>query len=279
MALGSLASKPAFLARLRPVLAARRLCAVPPPVSPQRTEEPSPYMQLLPACLSGVAIGTYASVPGVLGPHIARTQGVLAQVASDFSMSAIPPTVVSAGLVSGVLSIALAPHVKTLGARRIALAGSVLFPLGFFALPACAASMGHWSSFVASTSVLGGVGFWCVYPQLPPLLTRWFRERQGLAVSIYFASFGSGLVVATSAIERLLSAFRSLPSPRRSAASIVATSSAILWALDRNTFRQIVMQKLVERRTNLEERWCGSCSVGILLGQGHAGHESRLVGL
>ena len=211
MALGSLASKPAFLARLRPVLAARRLCAVPPPVSPQRADEPSPYMQLLPACLSGVAIGTYASVPGVLGPHIARTQGVLAQVASDFSMSAIPPTVVSAGLVSGVLSIALAPHVKTLGARRIALAGSVLFPLGFFALPACAATVGHWPSFVASTSVLGGVGFWCVYPQLPPLLTRWFRERQGLAVSIYFASFGSGLVVATSAIERLLSAFRRAP--------------------------------------------------------------------
>ena len=121
----------------------------PPPVSPQRADEPSPYMQLLPACLSGVAIGTYASVPGVLGPHIARTQGVLAQVASDFSMSAIPPTVVSAGLVSGVLSIALAPHVKTLGARRIALAGSVLFPLGFFALP-----MPTWLSHVLASVFL-----------------------------------------------------------------------------------------------------------------------------
>ena len=36
------------------------------------------------------------------------------------------------------------------------------------------------------------------------------------------------------------------------AASIVATSAVILWAMDRNTFRTIVMQRLVERRAKLE---------------------------
>jgi len=36
------------------------------------------------------------------------------------------------------------------------------------------------------------------------------------------------------------------------AASIVATTAVILWAMDRNTFRTIVMQRLVERRTKLE---------------------------
>ena len=30
-------------------------------------------------------------------------------------------------------------------------------------------------------SLLGGLGFFCGYPQLPPFMTRWFPDRRGLA--------------------------------------------------------------------------------------------------
>ena len=44
------------------------------------------WQQLFPACFAGTALGTYFAVPGVLGPHICRAQGVVAAAASDFSM-------------------------------------------------------------------------------------------------------------------------------------------------------------------------------------------------
>ena len=72
----------AFLARLRPVpFTFRQRGGSAPCRHHHRRSAPTKHQALICnycRCLSGVAIGTYASVPGVLGPHIASTQGVLA---------------------------------------------------------------------------------------------------------------------------------------------------------------------------------------------------------
>ncbi len=94
------------------------------------------------------------------------------------------------------------PTTQTIGVRRVALAGSVLYPLGCYVLPAIATQSNSAAGLYASMIGLGGFGFYCIYPQIPPLLsTRWFADRKGLAVSIYFAGFGSGVIFASRVMQ------------------------------------------------------------------------------
>ena len=191
--------------------------AAPPPplLSDERIIVPPDYnrwLQLIPACLSGLSVGTYAVVPGVLGPHMCRAQGVVAQASNDFAFSSIPPVALSAGLTCGAASILLAPYVHRIGTRRLALLGSVLFPAGQMALTAAAVAANSLPAMSVSVGLLGGLGFYCIYPQIPPLLTtRWFPDRKGLAVSIYFTAFGSGLLLGAPTMEMILKRFRVAP--------------------------------------------------------------------
>ena len=67
-------------------------------------------------------------------------------------------------------------------------------------------------AFAASYALLGGLGFYCGYPQLPPFLaSTWFPDRRGLVVSVYMTAFGSGMLFAVPALQRLLAHFRSAP--------------------------------------------------------------------
>ena len=49
------------------------------------------WLQLIPAAAAGVGIGTYMTVPAVLGPFVCRAQGVVAQAPTDFMMSNLLP--------------------------------------------------------------------------------------------------------------------------------------------------------------------------------------------
>ena len=177
-----------------------------------RSSDYNRWLQLAPSCLAGTSLGTYFAIPGVLGPHICRAQGVVAPAASDFLMSSIVPTTAFTSLVAGTLAAALARYSGTIGTRRLGLAGSLLFPAGVYGLPALCTHANAMGAYWASAVTVGGVGFYCIYPQLPPFLaTRWFPDRSGLAVSIYFASFGSGMLVASRLMQGFLARFRVAP--------------------------------------------------------------------
>ena len=170
------------------------------------------WQQLFPACFAGTALGTYFAVPGVLGPHICRAQGVVAAAASDFSMGSVVPMAALMSLVAGVLAATLANYSAGFGVRRVALAGSVFFPAGIYFLPAVAVQANALTAYSLTTVAVGGFGFYCIYPQIPPLLsTRWFPDKPGLAVSIYFTGFGSGVIVASKVMQALLAHFRRAP--------------------------------------------------------------------
>ena len=84
--------------------------------------------------------------------------------------------------------------------------------VGRAAAHAAAAVQAHsLPAFAVGYSLLGGLGFFCGYPQLPPFMTRWFPDRRGLAVSIYMCSFGSGMLFAVPVLQRLLAHFREAP--------------------------------------------------------------------
>ena len=85
--------------RLTQASVARRACATAaqqaaPFLSDERIRVDPSYnrwLQMIPACAAGIGIGTYASVPAVLGPFVCRAQGVVAQAPTDFAVSDLLP--------------------------------------------------------------------------------------------------------------------------------------------------------------------------------------------
>jgi MFS family permease len=168
---------------------------------------------IVPSCAAGMGIGTYATVPTVLGPALCKTQGVVAQAAGDFTMTMLLATTTLMPLTAGATAVLLANHASRFGMRRLALFSSVVFPTGLFLVPACAASSGNFSIFAASYGLLGGVGFYATYHQVTPFLaTRWFPGAgKGRALSIYFTCFGGAALVGVPLLRASLSYFRSPP--------------------------------------------------------------------
>ena len=170
------------------------------------------WLQCLPASAIGLSVGSAATVPSVLGPSLCKAQGVLVSTAADFSMSHVLMCTTMMPLTAGVAAATLAPYAERFGVRRFALLSSIGFPLGLFVLPSVALDHNSFSCFFASYTLLGGLGFYSSYHQMPPHLgLRWFPENQGFALSLFFISFGGGALLAVPALRTLLATFRRAP--------------------------------------------------------------------
>ena len=122
------------------------------------------WLQLVPACVAGVGIGTYASVPAVLGPFVCRAQGVVAQAPTDFAMSDLLPVATMMPLVAGVAAATLASQSEQFGHRRLAFIASLLYPSAVYGLSALAVNAASLPLFATSYALLGGLGFYCGCP-------------------------------------------------------------------------------------------------------------------
>jgi hypothetical protein len=149
------------------------------------------WLQLGPTTLAGLGIGAYFTVPGVLGPSLCKAQGVVAQASTDFSMSTLVPTLTLMPLVAATLAAGLARTSDDVGVRRLGLAASIVYPMGVYVLPAAAVAANSLYAFAPCYALVGGIGFFAGYPQIPPFLMRWFPDRKGLALSLYGATFGA----------------------------------------------------------------------------------------
>ncbi len=219
---------PPDLRRARVLVVTRHASSAPPSQAAAAPPAPSPsffsddrirtgadynrWLQLVPACAAGIGIGTYASVPAVLGPLVCRAQGVVAQAPTDFAVSDLLPIATSMPLIAGLLAATLASKSESFGHRRLAFVCSVVYPLGVYGLSAAAIHEHSLAAFAASYALIGGAGFFCGYPQLPPFLSStWFPDRRGLVISLYMSAFGSGMLVAVPLLQRLLAHFRAPP--------------------------------------------------------------------
>ena len=127
-------------------------------------------------------------------------------------MSELLPMATAMPLVAGILAATLAGKSEAIGHRRLAFLCSAIYPLGVYGLSALAVQEHSLPLFGASYALLGGFGFFCGHPQLPPFLSStWFPDRTGLVVSLYMTAFGSGMLVAVPVLQRLLAHFRSAP--------------------------------------------------------------------
>lgn len=139
----------------------------------------NPLLQIIPAGLSGLGLGAIFSVPGVLGPSMCTAQGVVAQSATDFTMGNLVPIMSLMPLLASSTAAILATRSESFGTRRLALTSSVVYPLGCYMLPAIAVKANSLSGFAASYVIVGGLGFYAGYPQVPPFLMKWFPTRSG----------------------------------------------------------------------------------------------------
>ena len=99
-----------------------------------------------------------------------------------------------------------------IGHKRMALLFSVAFPSTVYALSAAAIYANSFPAFVVSYGVLGGLGFFCGYPQLPPFLSsKWFPDRPGLALGIYFSAFGMSVPLIRPVLQEVLAHYREPP--------------------------------------------------------------------
>ena len=158
----SAAAAPAFLRR------AYSSCARPQPTAANN-----------PCWAVRLGLGAIFSVPGVLGPSMCTAQGVVAQSATDFTMGNLVPIMSLMPLLASSTAAILATRSESFGTRRLALTSSVVYPLGCYMLPAIAVKANSLSGFAASYVIVGGLGFYAGYPQVPPFLMKWFPTRSG----------------------------------------------------------------------------------------------------
>ena len=182
-------------------------------------------MQLLPSSMTGLAIGTYATIPTVLGPSLCKVQGVVASAHTDFTMSMLLSTTTLMPLTAGTAAVLLGTRVADMSMRRLSIFSSVAFPTGLFLLPAAAVHANEYYAFMLSYGLIGGLGFFTSYHQINPhLAARWFPSRhQGLALSIYFTAFGGGALIGVPVLRALLAHFRHAPTRLGSLSEITTT--------------------------------------------------------
>lgn len=83
------------------------------------------------------------------------------------------------------------------GPKRVVAAGGLLVGCGF-----CLTSqIQNQFQFYLSFSVLGGVGFSCLYIPLITTITRWFVKKKGLALGIFYAGAGVGGLILSPLIQ------------------------------------------------------------------------------
>ena len=168
------------------------------------------WKQLVPALSAGVSIGTYVAVPSVLGMHICSYQGVVAPIATDFTLSQLMLIAPAMPALGGLAAFMLAD--QNFGHRRMAFVFSVAYPATVYGLSAAAISANNLYAFGTSYALLGGLAFYCGYPQLPPFLgSTWFHDRPGLLTSTYFTSFGASLYLSNQVLKPLLAHFQEAP--------------------------------------------------------------------
>ena len=137
-----------------------------------------------------------------------RTQGVLAQSSTDWSLGDVTLTfsLVMGGFAWGAL---FSKHLDRLGPRFCSLAGAASLGGGFTLVSV--ASHVHSLPLLYLGGLVWGVSNGIAY--IPPVasLMRWFPHRTGFASGIVVCGYGGGALIAAPLFEALVKAFRRAP--------------------------------------------------------------------
>ena len=105
-------------------------------------------------------------------------------------------------LVLGFAAFAGGALMRTIGARRVALAGGLCYGLGTIL---AGQAGGNITLLYLSYGVLGGIGLGLGYIVPLATLIPWFPDRRGMITGLAVAGFGAGALVTAPVAQRLIS--------------------------------------------------------------------------
>jgi MFS family permease len=169
----------------------------------------SRWLMVVPAFLTHLSIGSPYGW-SVLASTLVREQGFVISAAGDWTLSAatFPLSLIFAtqGLVAGLVG---GWQIKNGVRASIALAST--FFGGGFLIGSLGIYTGQLWLLYLGYGVLGGCGIGLAYT--PPLqaLIDWFPDKKGLASGLALAGFGSGALLFTPLVQKLMSYFSKMP--------------------------------------------------------------------
>jgi MFS family permease len=105
-------------------------------------------------------------------------------------------------LVTGSASAILTGYLTDrFGPMLIVLVGGVAYTAGFF----LASRADQVWEFYASYSLLAGIGMGCMFVPLSSTITKWFVDKRGLAMGLFYAGGGIGGLVLTPLLQAIIS--------------------------------------------------------------------------
>jgi MFS family permease len=88
------------------------------------------------------------------------------------------------------------------GPKMIVFAGGLVYTVGFF----LASRVNQVWEFYATYGLLLGIGNGCMFVPLTSTITRWFVDKRGLALGLFYAGGGIGGLILTPLIQAVISA-------------------------------------------------------------------------
>jgi MFS family permease len=87
------------------------------------------------------------------------------------------------------------------GPRMIVFAGGIAYATGFF----LASRVDQVWEFYASYGLLAAIGMGCMFVPLSSTIARWFVDKRGLAMGLFYAGGGVGGLILTPSIQAVIS--------------------------------------------------------------------------
>lgn len=167
------------------------------------------WAMVVPAFVTHLCIGApYAW--SVVSGHIVREQGFVAPAAGDWSLSeaTLPISLVFA--LHGLSAATLGKWQMRVG-PRVAMGLAAFSFGGGLALGGLGIATHQLWLLYLGYGVLGGLGVGLSYTPPVQTLVSWFPDRRGLASGLTIAGFGSGALIFTPAVEKLMDMFSRMP--------------------------------------------------------------------
>ena len=133
-------------------------------------------------------------------PGMTHALGVVSSCSLDWNQADVVPVWSASAVVLGITTATLGTWVESVGPRRAALVGSVLWSSAL--LTTAAGVHCHSLPLVyLGWGVLGGMGWGLLYLSPVSAVMKWFPDRRGLATGLALSAFGAGAAIAPAMIQ------------------------------------------------------------------------------
>jgi hypothetical protein len=167
------------------------------------------WLMVAPAVLTHLSLGSIYAW-SLLNEPLARTLGVVADAADDWTLSNVVPVFSIVVFLQGISAAAFGGWQERVGARGSGSLGALFFGGGMM-LGGAGVMMHSLPMLYLGYGLLSGLGLGLSYVPVIAELIKWFPDRRGLASGLTIMGFGGGALFAAPAKTNLMNHFQVAP--------------------------------------------------------------------